>query len=200
MPEKKLIRYDDPEAATWKTGISGWVDRNGRFFGDGKDAEHMARWSSCTHRICEKCGELYEKNGYCWPCHRKKMDAKFNAMPVARWDGETPLYSEANSRFFFDMDEIRDMLEDERDDEEAEETLESLRLVICVPCYAREISEDYFCDSFPDDGEGDESLDVIDPELADLVEAVNEYIRKSENPLSWTPGKFRVDLEAINAD
>jgi hypothetical protein len=192
-PDKEIIRYDDPEAATFKTGISGWVDRTGRFFGNGPSAEHMARYSSCTHRICEKCGELYSKNGYCEPCHQKKMDAKFNAMPTQKWDGVTPLYSESWEKFFFDMDEINDMIEDAAADGERMETLEDLRLVICKPNYAREIDDEYFGDAFPEDTNS--TLSDLDPELAELVEAVNEYIRKQGKPLSWTPGKFRVDLE-----
>jgi hypothetical protein len=59
-PAQEMVLYDSPEAAQFVTGISGWVNRHGMFYGNGKDAEDMARWSGCTHKKCE-CGNIMEK-------------------------------------------------------------------------------------------------------------------------------------------
>ena len=58
---EKIVMYDSPEAATYRTDIKGWVSRDGHFYGDnGPSAEHGARWSGCTHMNC-KCGTSMRK-------------------------------------------------------------------------------------------------------------------------------------------
>ena len=183
MKEEKVIRYDSPEAARFVTNMQGWVDAKGYFWGNDSRSEHMARFSSCTIMVCEKCGADYPNHSYCRPCSEKRQIERYNALPKKKWDGETPLYSDAADCWFFDPSELEDYCE------EHECIRESLRLVICKPVYAREIESDYFCDELPED----QDLDDVDEELADLLEEVNKYIRKREKPLSWRPGKFAVD-------
>lgn len=50
--EKKIIPYDSPEAASFKT-VTGWVSSDGIFCGND---EHVARYRGCTHI---KCNESY---------------------------------------------------------------------------------------------------------------------------------------------
>lgn len=52
-PEEKIIMYDTPAAAMYRTGIEGWVSSDGHFFGKGERAEHLARYSGSTHHKCE---------------------------------------------------------------------------------------------------------------------------------------------------
>ena len=44
--EELRIMYDSPEAAKYLTNLKGWVDINGKYFGNSKDSEHSARYSS----------------------------------------------------------------------------------------------------------------------------------------------------------
>jgi hypothetical protein len=182
MKEAKVILYSDPDIVKFVTNVKGWIDNKGRFWGNDEHGEHMARYSSCTHKSCEKCGEIHIISGYCHACHLKKEVDRYAALPRIKWDGETPLYDEASDRWFFDADDIGDLTDEE---------LAAARMVICEPVYAREIQEDYFCDELPNDC----MLMDVDEKLADLIEVVNAYIRKRETPLSWTPGKFAVELE-----
>ena len=54
------LLYNDEKSARFVEGIKGWVDKDGRFFGNDKLSEHMARYSSCTHIVCG-CGEIMPK-------------------------------------------------------------------------------------------------------------------------------------------
>ena len=81
MELKEQINYDDPKAARYVKNIEGWVDINGRFFGNNPDSEHMARWSSCTHIKCE-CGNLVTKGWTkCQECRLKSEIEKYNSLP-----------------------------------------------------------------------------------------------------------------------
>ena len=51
--EEKTILFTSDEAAKYTDGISGWVSRDGFFW--GKD-ERAARYHGCTHVLCEDCG------------------------------------------------------------------------------------------------------------------------------------------------
>jgi len=179
-----MVRYDSPEAAKFVTNIKGWVDIKGHYWGNDSRSEHMARFSSATIMVCEKCGQDYPNHSYCRPCATKHQIERYEAMPKQEWDGETPLYSDAADRWFSDASELAEHCE------EYECTAESLRLVICEPVYAREIDESYFCDELPDE----QGLMDVDEKLASLLEELNAYIRKRETPLSWTPGKYAAAL------
>ena len=174
----KIILPDSPEAATQKT-VTGWVSASGYFWGND---EHMARYDGSTHRACE-CGELVAKNSYCRPCALKREAEKFAAMQRKVWDGEAMLYSDAADEYFHDYDQISDHCE------EADCSPDDLRLIICEPCYAREIDpNEYFRDDLPEDGE-------VDSELSAAFEELNKFIRESKPILSWCPGKFAAIVE-----
>lgn len=169
---EQIVMNSSPEAAELKT-VTGWVSRNGHFF--GKD-ERLARWDGCTHVSCNGCGAAVQKNRtLCEACRTAKEIERYAALPKVGWDGETPLYSEAADEYFFDRQELEDKLYDE------DITAESLRLVICTPNYPSQIDYDHWCDDLPEDGE-------LPDDIADAVTALNEVIKKSA-PLSWSPGK-----------
>ena len=172
------ILYDSDEAAKYVTGIEGWTDRHGHFFGNNED---VARYSGSTHRKCRDCENIIPTRGYliCGTCRGKAAIGKYNARPRQKWDGDAPLYSDADDEYFFDVDSLRDHME------EHECTLESLRLVICKPQTFRELEDDYFCDELPEDGELPDSV----------ITAMNELnaVLRAQGPASWVPGKYAAE-------
>ena len=183
MTEKPVILYDSPEAASIKT-VTGWVARTGEFWGDN---EHMARYCGSTHRRCETegCQSIVARNSFtiCDDCRRKKDLAKFEAKPKVAWDGVGMLFADACDEYFSGLEEAQDFAEDRG------LALADLRLVICEPNHLRPVYEDHWCDDMAEDGE-------LPDEVAKALDALNEAI-KDAGPVSWTPGKFALDLSTI---
>jgi hypothetical protein len=179
---EKIILPESVEAAHFQEGISGWVDRDGKFW--GKD-ERMARWCGCTHVHCKDCGAVISK-GYtiCDPCVIKRDIDKYKSLEKIDWDGETPLYSHEADVYFFDAQELHDYLAEEED-----RTPECLRLVLCTPNRLRKIDEDYFSDDLPEDGE-------LPAEIAGALEVLNKAIREHE-PVSWSPSDKAIRTESL---
>lgn len=174
--EEKIIFESSPEAASIQT-ITGWVSRDGRFWGNRPDSEAIARYAGATHKVC-KCGEIIVINGYCHICYAKKEIEKYNSMERQEWNGKDGLHSQAFDEYCWDADDI-DML-----CEEEECIVDELRLIICEPVYAREIEPDeYYADNLPEDGETPDALQKFFNEL-------NEQIREAKIILSWYPGKY----------
>jgi len=182
--ETKQVMYDSPEAARFVEGIKGWVDINNRFFGDNKDSEHMARFSSCTHRLCD-CGNIMER-GYskCRFCINNANIERYNALPFREWDGVTPVYSETQDTYFFNEQEIIDYCEDE------EILPERLRLVLCKPNNFSHIDYEQWQDIMPDD------VDELPKKLLDGIEALNKIIDELP-PASYSPGKIRTEYKDL---
>ncbi|WP_407226469.1 hypothetical protein [Enterobacter roggenkampii] len=70
MKTEKIVMMDSDEAASIQT-VTGWVDRQGRFWGSD---EHQARWCGATHRKCKNKPDehpIHSTNGYCEECHRE---------------------------------------------------------------------------------------------------------------------------------
>ena len=171
--ETKVVLYNSPEAASIQT-VTGWVDRDGRFWGNN---EHQARWCGCTHITCENHPEEppFIKNYWCPKCQTESRNAAFEKMPKVEWDGETPLVLFNDDKYFFDADELRDYC-----DEEGIGLCE-LQLVICTPNHPHQLDpNDIFCDSLPEDGE-------VSEELYLAFEALNKVIANHPQ-LSWSPG------------
>jgi hypothetical protein len=167
-----MIMFDSNEAAQYKTGLSGWVSKDGFFWGEN---ERAARYQGCTHRSCEDCGQPVEKSYLiCKDCRDKKDKAKFDAMPKEVWNEEGGVYSDAIDKYFWSWDEVEEYCGDEGIDEK------DLRLVICVPTYGRYLHEDYFEDELPEDGEVPDSI----------IKAIEDFnkVLKEAGPLSWYPG------------
>lgn len=175
----EMVLNTSAEAASYRTDIKGWVSRHGRYYGQD---ERTARYDGCTHVICD-CGQPVERGRLrCHPCQRKYDEARWLALPLIEWDGETPLVLHRDDRYFFSPDDVYDFA-DEHDLKVSE-----LRLVVCEPNYVRQVDEDYWIDELPEDGE----LPVW---LEKAMDALNEVIAAHENePLSWSAGKQRVVL------
>lgn len=180
MTTDKIILPDSKEAATYRTDIRGWVARDGKFYGDGKTAEEIARWAGCTHVRCGQCGTPTPK-GYtrCDACRRQAEIERYEAMPRAEWDGKAMLYSDANEQFYDGPEDAENELEDGQ-------TLADLRLIICKPVYVRPLERDYFEDDMSDESE-------LPAEVEEAMDAFNEAV--AGIILSWEPGKTALKLE-----
>lgn len=168
MSDDKIILPDSPEAAQLRT-ITGWVSRDGRFFGDD---ERIARYAGSTHSVCE-CGNVTEKMyTACADCRKKHKEERIAKFPRQEWDGATPLYSEALDRYMFSVDDIEDLMVDH------ELEFDALQPLVCSPNRARMIEMDDFCDELPDHGEPPDAL----------VEAADAFNKAVEGlVLSWSP-------------
>lgn len=174
--EKKVLNTSD-EAAKYVTGIEGWVDRHGHFY--GKD-ERLARWAGATHVSCSECGaETNKTYTICYACRCKKELEKFYAKKIKDWNGITPLYSELTENYFFDLGDLQDYLCENK------LKVDSMMLVICTPNKLRELDEDYFCDELPEDGE-------LPPDVYAAIVDLNRVIKEQE-PISWSPGPYRAN-------
>ncbi|WP_292992524.1 hypothetical protein [Nitrosomonas sp.] len=179
-PEKPIFPESE-EAAKFVTGISGWVDRDGRFWGAD---EKMARYSGSTHRHCD-CGEVVEQRSYCRACSRRKDIEKYKNAQKIEWDHKTPLYSQDHDKYLFDKDDLFDLMCETQVTDPDE-----LELFICEPNELSQINSEYWNDDLPEDGE-----------LPDSVEEALAVFNKAlvdAGTVSWHPGKFAaiVDLEA----
>lgn len=175
--DKEIILNTSDEAAIFKTGISGWVSRNGHFYGD---EERLARWDGCTHVVCE-CGNLAKKGWTkCAQCRVEAMNKKFEAMERKKWDGETPLCIFDTDHYFFDTDDLDYYCDCNGC------FPEDLQLVICEPMFLSQINDDYWSDELPDDGE-------LPDDVVSALNGLNAAIKKAE-PVGWMPGNYAAKI------
>lgn len=170
--------YDSSDAAKYITNIEGWVSSTGRFFGKGKDAEHMARYEGCTHKTCE-CGGVAKK-GFtkCEKCFYKASLDRYEMLPYQKYMGE-PVFSWDHDEYFYSEEDIIDYLE--------KNDLESIDLIMCEPQNYYPVNSDYWDDIMPTDSDGD-----IPDELKEGLKVLNNIISKLP-PASYMPGKIRTN-------
>ena len=172
--EEKIILDTDDEAAQWRTGIEGWVDRHGVFWGK---SELRARWEGCTHVACKGCGAPIERSlSICRKCCLARERKTYLAMERKVWQGDSVVYSLTHERFFADADELQEYLEDQNAVED------ELNLVFCEPEHLRQVDKDYF-----DIEEEDDLPAAVREALAKLNQAILE-----SSPIAWVPGKYAV--------
>jgi hypothetical protein len=181
MKEEKMVLSTSDEAARHVENVPGWVSRQGRFY--GKD-ERAARYDGCTHVPCEDCGTPIPKGGWtvCRSCRGTRDLKRYLARERKPYEGGM-VYSDSEDKYFDSLDDAMEYAEDEG------EELEDLRLLLCVPNYAKEIDSDQWADDLPDDADGE-----LPAELLAALEAFNAAIRKGKFILSWSPGKYAVEL------
>lgn len=174
MTHMDIVLESSPAAAKQVSGISGWVDRHGRYFGKNEQA---ARRSGSTHNTCPGCGQAKPKSYmFCEDCRARRAEDYYNNMPATEWDGETPLYSSVSDTYFFDMDQLLEL------SAEYCTPIHELQLVVCEPVKFREIDEDQFYDFIPEESD-------LPPELLTAIEVLNSVIRGLPTA-SWAPGKL----------
>ena len=179
---EEVILPGDPRAATWKT-VSGWVSRDGRFYGG---EERAARYAGSTHAICYTCGVTCRK-GYtkCEKCIEACKDEQWAKMERREWDGAQMLYSQTADGWFASPDEALDWM---ADDEERPQTLEEMRLVLGDPVGVRPLDGSYCADQLADDCEEPK-------EVAEAMDAFNRAV--SGIVLSWRPGKYAWKIDGV---
>lgn len=175
MDKEKIILPSDDEAASIQT-VTGWVSRQGRFFGDD---ERLARYDGSTHKKCV-CGEIVGRNSYCQECDNKRKREKFNKMEFIFWNGTDALYSQSKDEFFFNKDELDYFCFCNK------ATIEELDLVVCEAVYAGEINPfEYYYDGLP------EYCCSVPCALQEAFDELNTRLREEKIILSWIPGKYR---------
>lgn len=187
MKEEKQIMYDSPESAKFVTGISGWVSREGYFW--GKD-EHMARWGGCTHMLCRECWKNIHRKGWtcCKDCRDKHADKRFESMDKKLWYNQSPVCCFDSDQYFFGgIEDVEEYCASEG------VQIWSIQLVHCEPTLLPEIDiNDHFCDVMAEE----QDTDDIDKDILDAVELLIEAIRNAK-PLSWHPTNKAVKFERI---
>ncbi len=169
------ILYDSPEAASIQT-VTGWVSRHGHFMGLGDHAERQARYEGSTHRACEECGVIRETNGYCRPCHDRRMDEKWLSFPLVEQGADDWICTYLGDRFFQDEEEFYDWCE-------TEDCLPStVKLVIAEGRGLSELGSEYWCDELAEDQE------LPDP-VQDAMKALNAAIKKCGQLTYWAVDK-----------
>lgn len=179
-----IIMYESPEAASIQT-VTGWVSRDGRFFGDD---ELLARYCGSTHRTCDTNPEhqVFRTNGYCEQCANEKEMSKFAAMPIADWDGEAMLYLVEHDRFYNCATDIQ------RFCERSELQIKDLKVVLCEPINMDKVESDYWESSFADEVD-------LDSAIQTALDALNAAIEAHGKAVSWMPGSNRVILGATGS-
>lgn len=175
MKVATIVMFDSSEAATYRTGLEGWVSKRGMYFGNADGAEKAARYDGCTHHRCSACGAVTSKTyTRCDDCRSKADLDRYYSMPVAEWDGKAMVYSESSGMFY-------------ESPESAIEFCESgdPRLILCRPVYARRLDDEFFADQLPEDQD-------TPPALQDAIDAFNAAV--SELVLSWEPGTHRLEV------
>ncbi|EHE7802992.1 hypothetical protein ACLIAG_004363 [Enterobacter hormaechei] len=174
MKTEKIVMMDSDEAASIQT-VTGWVDRQGRFWGGD---EHQARWCGATHRKCKNKPDehpIHSTHGYCEECHRESRQAKFATYERAVWAGE-PLVIFDSDQYFFDAESLADYC--------YEHSLlpSELQLMICEPNYPPEFDLEQHCEEIMPDGE---DYYCLPQDVRDAAEALNKALKESA-PVSWS--------------
>lgn len=178
-----VILPDSPEAASEQT-ITGWVSRNGFFYGSN---ERLARYDGSTHSYCTTCKGIASKSyTLCDGCRDKEETIRWNKRELVEWDGETPFCLEDGDTYFHDVDEFFDWFDDASFDDETKP--EDVRLLLCVPTLIKTLDVE---DILGSDYETIEEFELPD-EIAKALEALNVAIKANNKPLCWWPGKQRI--------
>jgi len=101
-------------------------------------------------------------------------------LPLVKWDGESPIYSDVTDRIYRDIDEAESDLGEGQ-------TLIDLRLMPTSPEYVTHLDSSYCEDSLPDDGYGELPVEV---EMA--MDAFNKAVEGIV--ISWSPWRRRLDV------
>jgi hypothetical protein len=187
--DEKVVMYDSPEAAT-RIEMPGWKSRYGIFYpGDNASSEHGARWSGCTHMTCE-CGKTYEKGRVrCLFCQAKKDSEEYYALPIAKWDGETPTCDDDRDKYFWDKEQLLDEMYWQLEEAKKRGEEPEMHVVVCEPHYLHLLDGEEWSDDLADDGE-------LSDDVGKAIDAFNAVL-KAQGPSCWYPGNERIDMDAL---
>ena len=166
--------------------VTGWkCAKCGRFYGNGGGAERSASYCCSEHAECDKCGEPARKPWLrCDRCRETDEHERHEARERAPWDGICMVYSDAADRYFCDPYEAMEYLQDD-----GYESVESMRLLLCVPDNGREFDIGEFqADHLPDEDHGDPEPRWSREEADRINGIVNGFVAEYA-PLCWRPGE-----------
>jgi len=169
--DNEIIMFNSDAAAQYRTGLSGWVSRDGIFYGND---ERAARYSGCTHVACSDCGKPTTKGWLvCDSCKEIREKAKYQSMPKEVWDEKGMLYSQSADKYFSDWGEVEEYCEEE------DIKIGNLMLIICKPNYLPLLDLDYGYDELAEDGELPDAI----------IKAINDFnaVVKATGAVSWLP-------------
>jgi hypothetical protein len=92
------------------------------------------------------------------------------------------LYVNDFDKYFSDVEEIEEYCEEEEIDKH------TLTIYICYGNYLSEVSEDYWEDTFAEDGE-------LPKEIRAKLDELNKAIEDYKKPMSWSPSKYIAKFE-----
>jgi len=183
MQKEQFIMFDSPEAAQYRENIKGWVSSDGRYWGDRKDSEEIARYAGCTHRKCRDCDKPARKSYLiCDDCNAKRQREAYLALPYKEYDG-SPVYSHLHDEYFFSQDDLESFVED------LDEVPDSIDLVFLVPSYYSQIDADNWADNDPEDSDGE-----LPKEMQQALDKLNEIISRMA-PQCYYPGQIRTSYK-----
>lgn len=175
--KEEVILPSDERAARHVT-ITGWVARDGRFWGED---ERMARYCGSTHSVCEDCGATCGKSYLvCDPCRNKRDLARYQALPLVPWNGKMFTTLDGDE-WWDDIFEFFEWCEDEGVDPK------DMWLVNGEEIDLYQVHGDMWVDQLPEDGELPQAIEDARREL-------NRVIR--EHNLKGS-GVFHVSKERI---
>lgn len=181
MENEKMILFDSPEAAQYRTGLEGWVSSDGRFFGKGVQGEQMARYAGSTHHKCE-CGSIAPRGWVrCEECQKKTANENYSKLPYKEWDRDSPICLHDGDRYFFSEEELIDFLYDH------ELNGSDVRLVLCRPMRYQPIDGETIAGDAHEDWEPSKALE-------EKINQFNEFL-KTLPPHSWEPDKIRTSYD-----
>ena len=185
---ENVIMYDSDVAAVYRTDVCGWV-ANGKFFGEGADAERMARQAGSTHVLCIECGKLIENKGYtvrCDECVSRLREERevvaYDKLEKKEWDGKTLLYSDAHNEWYHNVEEITDDLFEKNEGKKiTDKDIEEMRLIIGEPDYYKPIEVERWASQLSDEEDVPK----------DFLEAIKSFNSEIENMYAvWKPSNF----------
>lgn len=184
--EQKVIMYDSPEAATYRTDIKGWVSAGGIFCGDGEIGEQRARYRGATHTICQ-CGAVIRNRSYikCEDCRWLALREAYNKLPYKEYDG-SPVCTIDWDKYFFSEEEILDYLEDQEENE--------IDLLFCEGKSWTLVSPDFWSDDFPENSDGE-----MPKRMSEALDNLNTVI-KGLPPAHYTAGKTRTTYKITDSN
>ena len=183
---EEIILPSDPRAAKLMT-VTGWVSRNGRFYGTGENAERIARYDGSTVNECRECGSQCRKNHtMCDACTNKNRVEKYLALPEADVpDGYLVCHAETYASDLSEL--IEELINDGI-------SPTSACIYICKPNHAPDFNVyDHLCDVIPSEDDSWEAPEEILEAAAALNKALHEHGRN----ISWTSGTTRPKASLI---
>jgi len=145
-------------------------------------SEHYVRLGACTHINCQKCNKEVEKHFSMICSERRDTQTieKYKDLELVEWDGETPLVTYDEEKYFFSEEDIESYCEENDLDPN------QLMLVLCEKSKFTRIDFDFWEDDTHEDWEPSK-------EFEDKLKEFNRFLM-DQSTETWFPSKKRVAI------